>query len=105
MRHLHVHVTLVHKFDVEDQIGLCRNAWIGGARSGASAHTIRKLPGNEQASLAANVHARKTLVESGDQTTRSPAENSAAARSPILGFPSASSSGLPSLSRTGVLWS
>src|SRR3569833_2736977 len=62
-RHLRFQVALIDKFDVEDQVGF------GGNGSRTSAHAIRKLPGDEEPPLSADLHAREALVESGDQAS------------------------------------
>jgi hypothetical protein len=37
-----------------------------GSMVGDGAHSVGELPGNEEAALAANLHAAKALVEAGD---------------------------------------
>jgi len=70
-RHLHVQITLIHQFDIKNQIGFRRNTWIRRVRTGTSPCTIGKLPRNEEPSLPADSHSRKTLVESRDQPSKS----------------------------------
>ena len=57
------------KFDVKDQIGLGRDSRMGGVGAGTAFGSISELPGNEQATLAADLHTVKTLVEAGDEAS------------------------------------
>ena len=60
------HISHVHKFDIEDEIGLGGNAGVVRA-IGNGAGSVGKLPGNEDAAFAADVHAFDGVVEAGDE--------------------------------------
>ena len=59
----HHDVAHVHQFHVKNQIGLFRNSGMSGIRTGPSLRAVSQLPRNEDAALAANLHAGKSLVK------------------------------------------
>jgi hypothetical protein len=62
----HLHIALIHEFDIENQVRLRWNPGIVCIRPRPSPRTIRKLPRDKQPALASYVHSREPLVESGD---------------------------------------
>lgn len=58
----HRHLCYIDQFHVEDQISLGRNHRVGGVGTDAPLCSIGQLPGNEEAALAADLHAIETLV-------------------------------------------
>ena len=61
------HVHHVYQFNVKDQVGLGRNSWMRRVRPLPALCAISQLPRDEQTALAADFHARKALVEAGNQ--------------------------------------
>jgi hypothetical protein len=57
------HIGHVHQFDIEDQVGFCGNSRMVRATVGHRARSIGHLPGDEDAALAADFHAGKSLVK------------------------------------------
>jgi len=65
----------VDQLYIEDKVGLGRNSYVGGLTVpgrllGDVARAVSELPGDEEAALAANVHAVEALVEARDQAAR-----------------------------------
>ena len=61
------HIGDVHQFHVEDEIGFGRNHRVSWIWPDAASFAVSQLVGNEQATLAANLHAGKSLVKAGNQ--------------------------------------
>ena len=57
-----LHVCHVYEFNIEDEIGFSRDAWMIGT-VGNAAYPIRELPRNEDAALAADLHTDEASVE------------------------------------------
>lgn len=55
----------IHQFYIEDQIGLCGNRWMIGAAYGNLPITETQLPGNIDAALSTDLHARYSHVPAG----------------------------------------
>jgi hypothetical protein len=64
------HLGHVDKFNVEDQVGLFRNSRMSGVGSLTAFCAIGQLPGDEDAALAANLHACKALVKAGNDAAK-----------------------------------
>lgn len=71
MRGRQLRIGYIHEFDIEDQIGFGWNAGVVESRPGASVCAVRKLPRNEQTTLAAHLHPFESIVEAGDDTANS----------------------------------
>src|ERR1035441_1201808 len=59
----HRDIALIHQFNVEDEIGLCWNAWMRLVRPRTPERAVGQLPGDEKTALAADLHSRKALVK------------------------------------------
>jgi hypothetical protein len=59
---LHGHIRDVHQLDIEYEVSLGGNSRMCCIGARAACGTVGKLPGNEQATLAADLHAIETLV-------------------------------------------
>src|ERR1039458_4129894 len=60
----------IHQLDVKDQVSLGRNPRMRRVRTRTSACTVCQLPGDENAALAANLHAFKSLVPAWNYATK-----------------------------------
>src|ERR1035437_6724123 len=59
----HRNIALIHQFNIEEEIGLCWNAWMRLVRPRTPERAVGQLPGDEKTALAADLHSRKALVK------------------------------------------
>ena len=63
------YVIHAHQFKIEDQVSFGWNTWMGSIRTGTAFCAVCELPGNEDAALAADLHAINAQVQAGHGPT------------------------------------
>jgi len=61
------HFRYIDQFNIEDEIGFCRDSGMVRTAVGDGADSVGELPGDEEATLATDLHAAKTLIKTGDE--------------------------------------